>query len=244
MKSVGRGVEIWRYRISSVGGERVCGAIVRPDGVVGDRQYGLVEAATGKPAAPENNPKWRKALHLTAGTLQEAPPILTFPDGRTCSLGDRALNDMLTEYFGFEVVMAAYEHAPWRLSFRLTKYRHPHFPLHVLTTSSLERLAALGQKDAVDSRRFRPSVVIEVEKGHGFVENDWIGRRLRLGRIDAMAEEATKRCGITFVSQPGLDEDAEILRSILRNNKRHLGVYCSTDAYGTIELSDEVFFES
>ena len=75
----------------------------------------------------------------------------------------------------------------------------------------------------------------------GFVEGNWIGRRLKLGGLELRAQEDTKRCGVTFISQPGLHEDPEILRNILRNNKRHLGIYCSTDVSGTIETGDEVF---
>lgn len=151
---------------------------------------------------------------------------------------------MLSEYFGFAATMAAHEHTERRFNFPVTRYRHPHFPLHLLTTSSLERLASLCEKDGVDSRRFRPTVLVAVEKNSGFVENEWIGRRVRFGDVETRAEEDAKRCGVTFVSQPGLDEDPEILRKILRNNKRHLGIYCSIAASGTIGVGDEVFVES
>jgi uncharacterized protein len=241
LQLVGRVIELWRYPVSSVGGERIASTVVRPDGVMGDRQYGLVDASTGRPAAPENDSRWRKALHLNAASADMELPVLTFPDGQYRSLDDRALNEMLTEYFGFEVAIAAYEHTRWRLGFPLTRYRHPHFPLHLLTTSSLKRLAALSGKDSIDSRRFRPTVLIDVEKDSGFIENEWTGRRLRIGGLDTKAEEDTKRCGVTFVSQPGIEEDPEVLRSILRNNRRHLGIYCSSDASGTIEELDEVF---
>lgn len=237
---VGRIVEIWRYPISSVGGERLARALVHPDGVVGDRQYGLIETSTGRPAAPENDVRWRKALHLKAGSLDSDLPFIVFPDGRMFSVDDGALNDALTEFFGFATAIAAYEHTRHRLGFPLTRYRHPHFPLHFLTTKSLARLAALCRRDAIDSRRFRPTAVIEVENGDGFIENEWTGRHLRIGILDAKAEEDAKRCGVTFVSQPGIDEDPEILRTILRNNKRHLGIYCSSDVSATIEQGDEV----
>ena len=59
--------------------------------------------------------------------------------------------------------------------------------------------------------------------------------------IELTAQEGTKRCGVVFIAQPGLEEDAEILRSILRLNKRNLGIYCSIDGTGTIELGDELY---
>jgi uncharacterized protein len=239
----GRIIEIWRYPVSSLGGELISSVTVCPDGVEGDRQYGLIDAATGMPAVPEKDVRWRKALFLEACYTDGAFPVISFPDGRRCLLNDGSLNETLTEYFGFATAIAAYQHTERRAGFPLTHFRHRHFPLHLLTTASLGHLAELCETDVIDSRRFRPTVLIEVDKGSRFVETRWVGRRLRLGSLELNAEEDTKRCGVTFISQPGLKEDPEILRRILRNNKRNLGIYCSIDISGKIELGDEVFVE-
>lgn len=241
LRLAGRIIEIWRYPVSSVGGERISRAKLCPDGVEGDRQYGLIDAATGMPAVPEKDTRWRKALHLEAAHVDGDFPVISFPDGQRCSLNDGSLNEVLTDYFGFATAIAAYEQTERRSGFPLTNFRHRHFPLHLLTTASLQHLAVLCKADAIDSRRFRPTVLIDVDKDSGFVETGWIGRRLRLGPFELRAEEDTKRCGVTFISQPGLEEDPEILRNILRNNKRNLGIYCSIDLSGKIELGDEVF---
>jgi hypothetical protein len=45
---------------------------------------------------------------------------------------------------------------------------------------------------------------------------------------------------MTFIGQPGLDEDPDILRTILRHNKRHLGIYCSVSSAGTITVGDQI----
>ena len=243
LRLAGRVIEIWRYPVSSVGGERVSRATLRADGIEGDRQYGLIDTATGTPAVPEKDVRWRKALHLEACNSDCGVPVIIFPDGRRFSTSDGSLNDILSDYFGFGAAIAAYEHTVRRFEFPLTHFRHRHFPLHLLTTASLKHLANLCKTSAIDSRRFRPNVLIEVDNDNGFVETGWIGRRLRLGGIEFMAEEDTKRCGVTFVSQPGLEEDPEILRNILRNNKRNLGIYCSIASGGTIEVGDQVFVE-
>jgi uncharacterized protein YcbX len=243
LQLAGRVIEIWRYPVSSVGGERISRAKLCPDGVDGDRQYGLIDAATGMPAVPEKDVRWRKALHLEASHVDGDFPVISFPDGRRCSLNDGSLNAVLTDYFGFATAIAAYQHTEQRSAFPLTQFRHRHCPLHLLTTASLRHLAVLCKADGIDSRRFRPTVLIEVEKDSGFVETGWIGRRLRLGHLELSAEEDAKRCGVTFISQPGLEEDPEILRNILRNNKRNLGIYCCIDVSGEIKLGDEVFVE-
>jgi uncharacterized protein len=231
-------VEIWRYPISSVGGERMERAKLSPEGVEGDRQYGLIDAATGLPAVPEKDARWRKALHLQAAYIEGTLPTISFPDGQSYLLDDRSLNAVLTDYFGFAAAIAAYDHSKRRLGFPLTKFRHRHFAMHMLTTASLGHLASFRHA-AIDRRRLRPTVLIEVRNSHGFVENEWIGRCLQLGPIELTAQQDTKRCGVTFLSQPGLAEDPEILRSILRHNNRTLGIYCSIDGTGSIQLGDE-----
>ncbi|QDM17292.1 MOSC domain-containing protein [Tardiphaga sp. vice352] len=243
MKLIGRIAEIWRYPVSSLAGERVASASLTMDGVVDDRQFGLIDGETGLPAAPEKHARWRTALHLQAHSIAGQLPTITFPDGLCRPVDDRALNGLLSDYFGFDAVLAAHEAIDGYTDFPRTGQRHPHFPVHVLTTASLRRLAEVRQTDAIDVRRFRPTVLIETVQATGFVEKNWIGQSLRLGAVGLRAEEETTRCGITFIAQPGVEDDPEVLRSILRHNKRHLGINCTVDVTGTLNEGDDVFID-
>lgn len=240
---IGRAVELWRYPVTSIGGERLTSAIVDSGGVESDREYGLIDALTGQPAAPEKEVRWRKALHLRASLSGLECPQIVFPNGQNLALTDPILEDALSDHFGFAVSIAAYQHTKRPLGLSPTRYRHRHFPMHMLTTASLERLVDLQPAAAVDSRRFRPTLLIDTGEAKGFVENGWIGRRLRIGGVQLTAEENTKRCGVTFIAQPGLTEDPNLLRSILRHNNRNLGIYCSIDDTGTVEVGDELFVD-
>ena len=210
-------------------------------GVAGDREYVLIDLKSGLPAAPEKHKKWQKALHLRAKTVSGKLPEMCFPNGVLHQLDDLALNKALSDYFGFAAGVAAYDDVEGRPSLALTQHRLEHASIHLLTTASLNRLATLRQVEAVDSRRFRPTVLIETSERNCFLENEWIGRRMRLGAIKLTTQEKTKRCGITLLSQPGLEEDPEILRNILRHNKRSLGIYCSVDNIGAIQVGDGLF---
>ena len=53
MDAIGRAIELWRYPASSFGGERRTALDMSEAGAEGDRLFGLVEAATGEPARPE-----------------------------------------------------------------------------------------------------------------------------------------------------------------------------------------------
>lgn len=242
VQHVGRVIEIWRHPVSSLAGELLAHADVSSSGIAGDRQYALIDALSGQPAAPEKDPRWRKALYLQATTTGQLPRIV-FPDGQFCSFSDTTLNDRLSNYFGFPVSIAAYNSSEQKLGLRTTTNRYQPFAVHLLTTASLKRLAALRQVEAIDSRRFRPTVLIDVPQSDGFVESLWIGRDMRLGALNLTAREETKRCGMTFVPQPGIDEDPEILRTILRHNKRSLGIYCEVNSTGTIQPGDPLFID-
>ena len=62
MIEIGKVLEVWRYPVSSLGGERVPHVEVSPEGVVGDRLFGLFDGASGRTASPEQEPRWRPAL--------------------------------------------------------------------------------------------------------------------------------------------------------------------------------------
>jgi len=240
LKQVGRIAEIWRYPVSSLGGERLASVTLTAAGVDGDRQFALIDSATGVPAAPEKHVRWRKALQLQAHSVVGQLPIIRFPDGQCRPVDDRALSEVLSDYFGFPAAVAAHEPVDGHPEFPRTGHRHAHFPMHVLTTASLQRLAELRQVATVDVRRFRPTVLIDTA-ADGFVEKQWIGRGLSLGGVGLQAMEETTRCGMTFIAQPEVEEDPDILRTILRHNKRHLGINCTIDRVGSLHEGDDVF---
>jgi uncharacterized protein YcbX len=241
--SVGHIHEIWHYPVSSIGGEALPSADIDRTGIVGDRHYALVDRETGLPAAPESDLRWRKALYLQARTVEGELPVISFPHGESFAVMDREMNECLSDHFGFAAAIAAYAPGDQHPGIMLTQPRHEHHPLHVMTTQSLAQLATLRQTDTVDVRRFRPSVLVTMADDSGFVESGWIGRSLQMGPIALQAEEETRRCGMTFIAQPDLEEDPDILRSILRHNKRHLGIYCSVTASGTIAVGDHISIE-
>ena len=54
--------------------------------------------------------------------------------------------------------------------------------VHVLTTTTLDRLRELYPQGRFEVRRFRPNIVVRPpDDASGFVENDWIGSTVRIG---------------------------------------------------------------
>jgi uncharacterized protein YcbX len=230
--------QLWRYPVSSLGGEALDNMSVDLTGVAGDRRFGLVDTATDAIAAPDGSEKWAMVPRIRArlyGRLEVAVPggdFLAAPDPRSDSA--------ISAFLGFDAAIRPFSHdvAPG-YSGPLTGARYREAPVHLLTTASLARLKALHPSGEPDPRRFRPNILVDMPAVEGsFPETEWIGRRLAIGDVELTISEPCRRCGFTILAQNGFDADAEILRQLVRNNQRNIGVYCTVDRPGTIRRGD------
>lgn len=232
---------LWRYPVASIGGEAVSSAIVGAQGVMGDRMYGLFDAVSRAPAAPEKDRRWHKALSLTATLNDDGTTTIRFPDNNEIELSAASAPIHLSDFFGFDVGIGQIGSEPYGTDFPSLQHRQPHFPIHLLSTGSLGYLAQLREVDSVDVRRFRPNILLQPttnDEEACFAEAAWIGKRGRTRDVAlAVVEEAT-RCGMTIIPQPGVEDDAEILRTILRRNRRRLGAYCTVAETGVLSVGD------
>lgn len=115
--------------------------------------------------------------------------------------------------------------------------------VHLLTTSTLNRLRGAYQEGRFEVPRFRPNLVVESEgdEREGFIENDWIGHTLGIG--DDVRLKITgfcARCVMTTLAQGDLPKDAGILRTAVQHNHGNVGVYASVTQGGIIRCGDRV----
>jgi uncharacterized protein YcbX len=123
------------------------------------------------------------------------------------------------------------------------------FPLSVLSTSALARLAEVRPQSRFDERRFRMNVIVGTD-GAGFVENAWIGRSVALGEVARVrVAMADPRCVMTTLPQQELPGDSDVLRTLVQHNCLQIepagrfpcaGVYAVVEAPGTIAVGDRV----
>jgi uncharacterized protein YcbX len=115
------------------------------------------------------------------------------------------------------------------------------FPIHVLTTASLETMSKSNPEAVWDVKRFRPNFLIKTEDGiEGLIESGWAGRKLRLGSVELSCEIPTARCGMTAHAQADLPKDPSVLRSIVRDADQNLGIYASVVTTGKVSTGDVV----
>ncbi len=117
------------------------------------------------------------------------------------------------------------------------------FPLHVLTTASLDAMAATEPSATFDARRFRPNLLVETVEGtEGLAEFDWCGGCLEAGELRVRVEIRTVRCSMPARAQPGLARDPAVMQAVARHADRHLGVYATVDRPGLVQVGDPVRF--
>ncbi|HEX5966414.1 MAG TPA: MOSC N-terminal beta barrel domain-containing protein [Pyrinomonadaceae bacterium] len=115
------------------------------------------------------------------------------------------------------------------------------FPIHALTTASLEMMNRLNPQATWDVRRFRPNFLIQTEpKIKGLIESEWEGRKVRLGSVEIVCAIPTPRCGMTLQAQKNLPKDPTILRTIVKDADQNLGIYAGVATPGKVRVGDSV----
>jgi len=116
--------------------------------------------------------------------------------------------------------------------------------LHILTTGTLDRLRELYPTGRFEPRRFRPNLIINTGEQKGFVENDWIGKTLKIGKeVEIQVTGPCPRCVMTTLAQGDLPKDPGILRTAAQNNEVRVGIYASVVQSGTVRIGDSVSVE-
>lgn len=266
--AIGAVVSLWRYPVKSMLGEELNAAEITTGGLLGDRAYGLIDSSDGKVATAKNPRKWPEMFYFRATLVDEphagskAPSVrINLPDGSIVVSNQADVDQVLSKAFKREVKLstranqvAGTSEEYWPdmegLDHRntVTDFGLPEgtffdcATVHLLTTSTLDRLRALYPEGRFEVRRFRPNIVVNTADGEeGFVENGWIGRTIAIG--DSVRVSITgpcPRCVMTTLAQGDLPKDTGILRTAARYNGANVGVYASVLQGGRVQRGDSV----
>jgi len=114
------------------------------------------------------------------------------------------------------------------------------FPIHIMTTASLNELASLGGGEDVDVRRFRPNILIDTGDAQGLLEVDWTGKQLRMGGVTIELMSTAVRCSMPAHAQREFGASRAVGRALIDHTKQHLGSYCNVVESGTVNVGDQV----
>ena len=257
--------EIRRYPVKSMGGESVVVAHVLERGLPGDRGYSVFDAIERKVGSAKDVAGFPRLLDFRArylaepGGSRDLPPVeITLPDGRRVRSDDPTCADVLSSWFGRGVDLGAITDDDARRP-ASGKYAPPgmfldYAPLHLLTDVAMASLASSAPGARIGIERFRPNLLIASTAAGGYPENDWTGKRLRIGE-EVLVEitDPCPRCSMTTLAQGDLPKDPSVLKSIAQANTAFapflggdhpcLGAYAFVRQGGVVRAGDPIRIE-
>ncbi len=259
MGIIGTVESLWRYPVKSMRGEELDEMFVGFSGVYGDRLFAFRSSAspTGFPfltareqhemlkyrprfRQPEKAARpinWTEAENMAPGVnpVSADPTELMVdvetPDGETLAIDNPALIDKLRQRIDqkHHLTLLRSERA-------MTDCR----PLSVFSLQSARQLAE-ETGIALDKRRFRANVYVDLASGSGFAENDFVGRSLRIGpkAVVSILERDPRCVMITLDPDTGAVAPA-VLKKVAQAHDGMAGVYGAVLVEGMLHKGDPV----
>ncbi|HEU4936317.1 MAG TPA: MOSC N-terminal beta barrel domain-containing protein [Vicinamibacterales bacterium] len=203
--------KLWRYPVKSLAGEPLSTAVIRRDGIAGDRMVRV--------RGPEGVRTARRQYRLLGlrGTLDAGgrPRIDGHPWDSPHALA------LVKAAAGADAWLEAYDGLD----------RFDILPLLVATDGAV---AAFGR----DVRRLRPNIVIGGVAG--LDERDWPGAELHIGEVVVRLDALRGRCHMTTIDPDTLEVNPAVLRDIVRRFDNKLALDAEVVRTGTIRVGDAV----
>jgi uncharacterized protein YcbX len=259
MTTVGTLESLWRYPVKSMAGEELTEVFLGFSGFYGDRCYAFKNSAARKgfpylnanvqqqmllcrprfrfperTVAPPNLAEARSiAPGVTPANADSEDMVLdvVMPSGAVAAVDDPALTKMLCEGLRGENLLTLVQSDR-----ALTDCR----PVSLI---SLQTVRQLGEEFGapVDKRRFRANVYLDLASNKGFAEDQWVGRRLRLGQSAEVAVlERDPRCKMVSLSPDTGEQNPEVLRKLAEAHGGFAGIYCAVLVEGMVKKGDSI----
>ena len=153
------------------------------------------------------------------------------PDGKTFAIDDPALIENLRA--GTE---GKHQLTLLRSDKAITDCR----PLSIIALQTAKKLAE-ETGVAVDKRRFRANVYLDLTSSDGFAENEFVGRSLRIGsRVTVAVLQRDTRCMMITLDPDTAEKTPAILKAVAQAHEGMAGVYAAVLAEGMIRKGDPV----
>ncbi|MDQ3469899.1 MAG: MOSC N-terminal beta barrel domain-containing protein [Actinomycetota bacterium] len=229
---------LWRYPVKSMQGERLDHAEIDEWGVRGDRQWALVDRATGLGLTARRVPQllFAAARHVDADTVS-----IQLPDGRLTT--DDAV---LSAWLGRDVTLQRAGEEPGTFEIATdfedeegSEWVRWQGPTGTFHDSARARVSIVSDATmgAWEHRRFRANVIVAAESPG--VEDRFVGGRAQLGAAMLDVVKQIDRCVMTTRPQPGgIERDLDVLRTINRQRDSFLAVGALVVAPGAVAVGD------
>jgi uncharacterized protein len=235
----GRVLQVWRWPVKSMAGERVRSTRVDARGAGGDRTHAVLHHHKGewKPLTAREAPRllaWRAAYPFApdAGLHPEQPPYATVTapgDEHSYGWDDPRLRTALTEDLG----------RPVRLRRDVAGIQDLERSLLITTDATHAALAAELGTD-LDLRRFRPNLHLGLD-APAWAEHGWEGATVRFaGGVVLRLLHACVRCAIPTRDPTTQEKWPQLLRHLDAEHQTLFGINARVLQAGRIAADEQV----
>jgi hypothetical protein len=169
---------------------------------------------------------------LDESTGEPLPTHVRTPAGSLVELSSAELEAEIAERFGGGV--------------SLMKFKHGIFDEAAVSVINLATISGIAREAGLDldRRRFRANIVVETEHSEPFLEDGWVGGTLVFGESDPRPTVSVtlrdERCMMINLDPETSEQDARVMKTVVRLNKNNAGVYATVVRTGTIRVGDRV----
>jgi len=216
-------VEIWRYPMKSMAGERLEGCRIAEHGLEGDRTWAFIEGTEPR-VGKFFNIKQDSGLMTYRARLVDGALEVTGPDGTRSDL-DGVLKARLGE------------------SSRIVNVREEpganfdDAPVLIVNMASLDAFA-LEAEMPIDHRRFRANLYIDGLEPEAEVR--WLGHRIRAGEAELEVIDRCVRCVVVNRDPDTTEVTPRLLDLLVERHDKCMGMYCRVVRPGAISVGDLV----
>jgi len=219
---VGNVVEIWRYAVKSMAGERLNSATLTEVGLEGDRRWAFVDGTLNRAGKLFTNTQDATLMKYQARLAGDGVDVRT-PAGQT-----RRLDQQFVAELGDAV------------SRPLTLRDHggenfDDSPLLVVNLATVAAFALAAGVD-IDRRRFRANLYLDGLEPEEEVR--WVGHRIRAGAAVLEVVKRCERCAVVTRDPETTIATPELLRLLAQSSDTCMGIYCRVLTPGAVAVGD------
>jgi uncharacterized protein len=224
---------LWRYPVKSMAGEALARVGISWSGLEGDRRWAFVRPDSGGSGFPWHTIREFPRMSNYVALLSEpARPdrsrvLVRTPDG--------------CRYDGTDPRLAAELGTGLRVM-RLDRGAFDAMPVSVISDSTVSALCTLARVPG-NELRFRPNIVVTLDSGVPFEEDDWVGSAVRIGAAVVRMDRRDSRCIIVNVDPASGLPGSRLLQVIGTTRRACAGVYGTTVLPGLVRVGDPVVVE-
>ncbi|WP_246943600.1 MOSC domain-containing protein [Bacillus pinisoli] len=236
---IGHIKEMVRHPVKSFSGESVEKTRVLDYGLYGDRSHAFSdETRPGKFLTITQFPEMVRyqARFVGEESLEAYPKVeIVTPEGKTLDWGSIDLvKEIETKS---ERKLSQIIFPPSNVPLGAIEEEH----IQIVTDASVQKLEEMWGTTDLDYRRFRPNLLLSLNEKVPFIEEEWLGRRMKIGNeVEIELIRHCERCMIITVSPENAKTDMTLLRTVAKERENCFGVYASVIKTGEIHVGDEV----